>query len=207
MIKALSLLDYELKDKEGNINGSVEVRRRRDKPNIFKIRITSRINESRKDDAIDNFPFIPQVIHHKTKMYAYIVDGVSEKRPLYDGDIDKAFRFLTFQPLYSINTPRVTVHLDVNDTSEFTNPEFQYSIEYYDIEVRPENLPEVLSVSPEGALQINIPDENTNSTVDNRERRKDLRCSICPPNKGENAKRKSKRGKGKPKSKFKRKGK
>jgi hypothetical protein len=129
MIKTLSLLDYELKDKDGNVNGSVEVRRRRDKPNIFKIRITSRINESRKDDAIDNFPFIPQIIHHKSKMFVYLVDGVSEKRPLYDGDFDKAFRFLTFQPLYSINTPRVVVHLDVNDTSEFTNAEFQYSIE------------------------------------------------------------------------------
>lgn len=43
-----------------------------------------------------------------------------------------------------------------------------------------------------------------NSTVDDRERRKALRCSLCPPNKGENAKRRPKHGKTKPKSKDKR---
>lgn len=41
----------------------------------------------------------------------------------------------------------------------------------------------------------------TNSMVDDRERRKDLRCSICKPNKGENAKRRGKHGKTKPKYK------
>jgi hypothetical protein len=58
-----------------------------------------------------------------------------------------------------------------------------------------------IEVRPESA------DLNTNSTVDDRERRKDLNCSFCPPNRGDNAKRRSKRGKGKPKYKFKRKGK
>lgn len=48
---------------------------------------------------------------------------------------------------------------------------------------------------------------NTNSTVDNRERRNLLRCSFCPPNKGENCKHHSKHGKGKPKYKDKRRGK
>lgn len=33
---------------------------------------------------------------------------------------------------------------------------------------------------------------NTNSTVDDRERRKLLNCSFCKPNRGENAKRKPK---------------
>lgn len=46
---------------------------------------------------------------------------------------------------------------------------------------------------------------NTNSTVDNRERRKSLSCSFCKPNKGENAKRKAKHGNKKPKYKNKRK--
>lgn len=56
-------------------------------------------------------------------------------------------------------------------------------------------------------LEENLPhikNENTNSTVDDRERRKDLSCSFCPPNKGENEKRKSKRGNKKPKYKDKR---
>ena len=44
----------------------------------------------------------------------------------------------------------------------------------------------------------------TNSTVVNRFRRGYLRCSICPPNKGENAKRKPKHGNKKPKYKDKR---
>jgi hypothetical protein len=44
----------------------------------------------------------------------------------------------------------------------------------------------------------------TNSTVDNRERRKALKCSLCPPNRKENAKRKPKHGKAKPKHKDKR---
>jgi hypothetical protein len=34
---------------------------------------------------------------------------------------------------------------------------------------------------------------NTNSTVGNRERRLDLKCSYCPPNKKENKKRQIKR--------------
>lgn len=38
-------------------------------------------------------------------------------------------------------------------------------------------------------------------------RQKQLRCSICPPNKGENAMRKAKHGKGKPKYKDRRRGK
>lgn len=48
---------------------------------------------------------------------------------------------------------------------------------------------------------------NTNSTVDDRERRNLLRCSFCRPNKGENQKHCSKHGKGKPKYKDKRRGK
>lgn len=46
---------------------------------------------------------------------------------------------------------------------------------------------------------------NTNSTVDNRERRNQLSCSFCKPNRGENAKRCGKHGKTKPKYKNKRK--
>lgn len=46
-----------------------------------------------------------------------------------------------------------------------------------------------------------------NPTVANREKRKELRCSFCPPNRGENCKHKGKHGKGKPKYKSKRKGK
>jgi hypothetical protein len=49
--------------------------------------------------------------------------------------------------------------------------------------------------------------ENTNSTVDDRERRFDLGCSFCPPNRYENAKRRGKHGKTKPKYKDKRRGK
>ncbi len=52
-----------------------------------------------------------------------------------------------------------------------------------------------------------ILDRNTNSSVDNKERRKLLSCSICPPNKGENAGRKAKHGSKKPKYKSKRRGK
>jgi hypothetical protein len=43
----------------------------------------------------------------------------------------------------------------------------------------------------------------TNSTVDDRERRKQLRCSRCKPHRGENANYK-RRGTQKPKSKNKR---
>lgn len=46
--------------------------------------------------------------------------------------------------------------------------------------------------------------ENTNNTVDDRERRKDLSCSYCKPNRGENAKCRRKHGKTKPKYKDKR---
>lgn len=42
---------------------------------------------------------------------------------------------------------------------------------------------------------------NTNPTVDNRLKRRDLKCSICPPNKGENKKRQCKHGKSKSKKK------
>lgn len=49
--------------------------------------------------------------------------------------------------------------------------------------------------------------KETNSMVDDRERRFKLRCSFCPPNAGENCKHKGKHGKGKPKYKSKRKGK
>lgn len=49
--------------------------------------------------------------------------------------------------------------------------------------------------------------ENTNPTVDDRERRFDLRCSFCRPNRGENAKSCNRHGKGKPKYKDKRRGK
>lgn len=45
----------------------------------------------------------------------------------------------------------------------------------------------------------------SNSTVDDRNRRFDLWCSFCPPNKGENATKKPKHGK-KKKYKLKRKG-
>lgn len=47
----------------------------------------------------------------------------------------------------------------------------------------------------------------TNSTVAKRLQRLDLRCSICPPNKGENASRRAKHGPKKPKYKSKRRGK
>lgn len=46
---------------------------------------------------------------------------------------------------------------------------------------------------------------NNNSSVDNKERRNQLSCSFCRPNKGENAKRKAKHGNKKPKYKNKRK--
>lgn len=47
-------------------------------------------------------------------------------------------------------------------------------------------------------------DTNANSTVDDRESRFDLSCSFCPPNRHENARRKAKHGKTKPKYKDKR---
>jgi len=43
--------------------------------------------------------------------------------------------------------------------------------------------------------------ENTNSKIDKIERRERLNCSICPPNRGENATRKPKHGVKKPKKK------
>lgn len=46
--------------------------------------------------------------------------------------------------------------------------------------------------------------QETNSTVDDRERREQLYCSFCRPNKGENCKHSSKYGKTKPKYKEKR---
>ena len=49
--------------------------------------------------------------------------------------------------------------------------------------------------------------QNTNSTVDRKERRKLLSCSFCKPNKGENASRKAKHGNKKPKYKDKKNGK
>lgn len=54
--------------------------------------------------------------------------------------------------------------------------------------------------------KINCEDtpQNTNSTVDDRERRDDLSCSFCRPNRGENASRKGKHGKTKPRYKNKR---
>jgi hypothetical protein len=54
-------------------------------------------------------------------------------------------------------------------------------------------------------LLLNIVNDNTNSTVDDRERRFDLNCSYCRPNKGDNANRKAKHGKTKPRYKNKRK--
>ncbi len=36
---------------------------------------------------------------------------------------------------------------------------------------------------------------NTNNTVDDRQRRLDLKCSLCPPNRKENSNRKPKHGK------------
>lgn len=48
-------------------------------------------------------------------------------------------------------------------------------------------------------------DQNINSTVYKKERRKELRCPFCPPNKDENAKDRFKYGKPtKPKKKNKR---
>lgn len=49
--------------------------------------------------------------------------------------------------------------------------------------------------------------DTSNPRVDNLERRLDLKCSFCPPNKGDNSKHKGKHGKGKAKYKSKRKGK
>lgn len=43
-----------------------------------------------------------------------------------------------------------------------------------------------------------------NNTVDDRARRQALRCPFCKPNRGENAKRRPKHGKTKPKAKEKR---
>lgn len=43
---------------------------------------------------------------------------------------------------------------------------------------------------------------NTNNKVDKAKRKSEhLRCPICPPNRGENAKRRPKHGRTKPKSK------
>lgn len=201
--------DYSLFDAVGMKNGEVSVERADTKPDIILVRITSRSKESRLQEALDKFPVIYGIVYHKEKLFSYIVDGVAEKKPLYKNDLDKMFRFLTLQDLYEVKIPRVVVHLDDTDTSEFTNAEFQYSLEFYEVEDKTEykeysykviwGYPEV---TPEGKIEV-----NANSTVDDRERRKKLKCSICPPNKGDNAKKKSKRGKGKPKSKFKRKGK
>lgn len=41
----------------------------------------------------------------------------------------------------------------------------------------------------------------TNRTVVNRESRQRLKCPVCPPNKGENSKRKPKHGSKKPRHK------
>lgn len=53
-----------------------------------------------------------------------------------------------------------------------------------------------------------IDPHETNSQVDKRQRRLDrrngLKCPICPPNRGENAKRKARHGDGKPRYKDKR---
>lgn len=54
--------------------------------------------------------------------------------------------------------------------------------------------------------KISLKEKNSNNMVDDRERRKDLRCSYCRPNKGENQKNWRKHGKGKPKHKSQRKG-
>ncbi len=48
-------------------------------------------------------------------------------------------------------------------------------------------------------------DIETNSTIDRKLRRKELFCSFCKPNKGENASRKAKHGNQKPRYKNKRK--
>ena len=59
-------------------------------------------------------------------------------------------------------------------------------------------------MSKERKIKIKDKHRNINSTVDDRERRFDLGCSFCPPNKGENAHRRAKHGKTKPKYKNKR---
>jgi hypothetical protein len=46
--------------------------------------------------------------------------------------------------------------------------------------------------------------EESNPSVVNKLNRKKLRCSICPPNKGENAKRQARHGNRKPRYKDKR---
>jgi len=46
--------------------------------------------------------------------------------------------------------------------------------------------------------------EESNNTIDDRQRRLDLNCSRCPPNRKENAKRKGKHGTKKRKYKQKR---
>lgn len=48
--------------------------------------------------------------------------------------------------------------------------------------------------------------KNANNTVDDRERRFDLNCSYCRPNRGENIKNYRKHGKGKSRYKSERKG-
>jgi hypothetical protein len=45
---------------------------------------------------------------------------------------------------------------------------------------------------------------NTSSKIDKIQRREKLNCPICPPNRGENSKRKAKRGVKKPRYKDKR---
>ena len=55
------------------------------------------------------------------------------------------------------------------------------------------------------ALEGEAPD--LSATQDNRERRKTLKCSFCPPNRGENRKSGFNHGKTKAKYKDKRKGK
>jgi len=47
-------------------------------------------------------------------------------------------------------------------------------------------------------------DKEINASADKKLRRKNLRCALCPPNKGENAKRQSRHGHRKPKKKDKR---
>jgi hypothetical protein len=54
-----------------------------------------------------------------------------------------------------------------------------------------------------GILVKKLNDE-INSSVDKKGRREDLRCSFCPPNRGENSSRKAKHGAKKPKYKDKR---
>ena len=59
----------------------------------------------------------------------------------------------------------------------------------------------IILLREEPMRKKSLSEKETNSTAFNRIERLHLSCSICPPNRGENAKRKAKHGKTKPKYK------